>query len=112
MNSRIQRHGVSKVIRMDKASASFQFKALTPSEAFRRSKASIYDRILINRILIRGYRDYPEIISHAPFPCPKMCKNLPLYGYASLIGSPRAPLKAGYHHFLVRSMEYSDKKLE
>lgn len=107
MNSRIQRYGVIKVIRMDKASASFQFKALTPSEAFRRSKASIYDRILI-----RGYRDYPEIISQAPFPCPKMCKNLPLYGYANLIGSPRAPLKAGYHHFLVRSMEYSDKKLE
>lgn len=47
MNSRMQKHGVVKVIRTDKASASFQFKALTLSGAFRRSKAGIYGRISI-----------------------------------------------------------------
>ena len=85
MNSRMQKHGVVKVIRTDKASASFQFKALTLSGAFRRSKAGIYGRISIG-----GYRDYPENISQAPFPCPKMCKNLPFYGYANLIESPQS----------------------
>jgi hypothetical protein len=88
MNSKMQKHGVVKVIRTDKASVSFQFKALTLSGAFSRSKAGIYGRISIG-----GYRDYPEIISQAPFPCTKLFKNSPFYGYANLIAPPKRCLQ-------------------